>query len=167
MNLFLIRITIQTISIEVAEMTLKDFEQFIEDKIIKRGFDYYKNEDVRKVEKVSENEFSAVVFGSRIYTVYVKLNGNEILEYECDCPYDYGNTCKHAVAVFYKLRAKDFTDSAEKLKNILSNLETDTLRKFVTNLLKKDRKFRNEFLREFDEDFEEDEFEDEFDEDYY
>lgn len=148
-------------------MTLKDFEQFIEDKIIKRGFDYYKNEDVRKVEKVSENEFSAVVFGSRIYTVYVKLNGNEILEYECDCPYDYGNTCKHAVAVFYKLRAKDFTDSAEKLKNILSNLETDTLRKFVTNLLKKDRKFRNEFLREFDEDFEEDEFEDEFDEDYY
>jgi hypothetical protein len=58
-------------------------------------------------------------------------------------------------------------DSADKLKEILDNLHPDTLRKFVTNLLKKDRKFRNEFLREFDEDFEEDEFEDEFDEDYY
>ena len=148
-------------------MTLKDFEQFVEGKIVQRGFDYYENEDVRKVEKVSGNEFSAVVFGSRIYSVYVKLNGNEILEYECDCPYDWGDTCKHAVAVFYKLRAKDFTDSAEKLKNIFGNLHDDALRNFVQNLLKKDRKFRNEFLREFDEDFEEDEFEDEFDEDYY
>ena len=149
------------------QMNLKDFEKFVEDKIIKRGLDYFKNDDVRKVEKVSENEFSAVVTGSEIYTVYVKLNGETIVEYECDCPYDHGNTCKHAVAVFYKLRAKDFTDSAEKLKTILDNLHSDALRKFMTNLLKKDRKFRNEFLREFDEDFEEDEFEDEFDEDYY
>lgn len=148
-------------------MNLQNFEQFVEDKIVSRGLDYFKNSDVRKVEKVSENEFSAVVTGSDIYTVYVKLDGNDILEYECDCPYDWGDTCKHAVAVFYKLRTKDFTDSAEKLKEILDNLHADALRKFVTNLLKKDRQFRNEFLREFDEDFEEDEFEGELDEDYY
>jgi uncharacterized Zn finger protein len=148
-------------------MNLKDFEKFVEDKIVSRGFEYFKHDEVRKVEKVSENEFSAVVTGTSHYTVYVKLNGETIVEYECDCPYDYGNTCKHAVAVFYKLRAKDFIDSSTNLKEILDNLHTDALRKFVTNLLKKDRKFRNEFLREFDEDFEEDEFEDEFDEDYY
>ena len=148
-------------------MNLTDFEKFVEDKIVSRGFEYFKHNEVRKVEKVSENEFSAVVSGTNLYTVYVKLNGNEIVEYECDCPYDFGNTCKHAVAIFYKLRAKDFTDSAEKLKAIFDNLHNDALRKFVTALLKKDRKFRNEFLREFDENFEEDEFEDEFDEDYY
>jgi uncharacterized Zn finger protein len=148
-------------------MNLQTFEQFVEAKIIERGFDYFRNGDVRRVEKVSENEYSAVVFGSEIYTVYVKLNGNEIVEYECDCPYDWGDTCKHAVAVFYKLRAQDFTDSAGKFNAILDNLHTDALRRFVTNLLKKDRKFRNEFLREFDENFEDDDFEDEFDEDYY
>jgi uncharacterized Zn finger protein len=148
-------------------MNLQNFEKFVESKIIERGFDYYQNGDVRKVEKVFDNEFSAVVFGSQIYTVYVKLNGNEIVKYECDCPYDYGDTCKHAVAVFYRLRAKDFIDSAEKLKELMENLHPDALRAFVRNLLKKDRKFRNEFLREFDKDFEDDEFEDEFDEDYY
>ena len=148
-------------------MNLKDFEKFVEDKIVSRGKGLFKDGDVRKVEKVSENEFSAAVAGTNLYTVYVKLNGETIVEYECDCPYDHGNTCKHAVAVFYKLRAKDFTDSAEKLKELLENLHNDALRKFITNLLKKDRKFRIEFLREFDEDFEEDEFEDEFDEDYY
>jgi len=148
-------------------MNLKDFEKFVEAKIVSRGYEYFKHDEVRKLEKVSEHEFSAVVLGSEIYTVYVKLNDETIVEYECDCPYDYGDTCKHAVAVFYKLRAKDFTDSAEKLKGILDNLHHDSLRAFVRNLLKKDRKFRHEFLREFDEDFEEDEFEEEFDGDYY
>lgn len=148
-------------------MNLKDFEKFVEDKIVSRGYEYFKHDEVRKVEKVSENEFSAVVAGTSLYTVYVKLNGETIVEYECDCPYDYGNTCKHTVAVFYKLRAKDFTDSAEKFETILENVNDFALRAFVRNLLKKDRIFRNEFFCTFDEDFEEDEFEDEFDEDYY
>ncbi|NJM52762.1 MAG: hypothetical protein HC846_04830 [Blastocatellia bacterium] len=148
-------------------MNLQNFEQFVEDKIVSRGYEYFKHDEVKKVEKVSENEFSAVVTGSEIYTVYVKLNGNEILEYECDCPYDYGNTCKHAVAVFYKLRAKDFTDSAAKFEAVLASVNDFALRVFVRNLLKKDRKFRSEFFRTFDESFEEDGFEDEFDEDYY
>ena len=148
-------------------MNLQNFEQFVEPKIVERGLDYYENEDVRKVEKVSENEFSAVVFGSEIYTVYVKLNGNEIIEYECDCPYDWGDTCKHAVAVFYKLRAKDFTNSATKFETVLASVNDFALRAFVRKLLKTDRKFRNEFFRTFDEDFAEDEFEDEFDEHYY
>ena len=148
-------------------MNLKEFEQFVEPKIVERGFDYYENEDVRKVEKVSENEFSAVVFGSKIYTVYVKLNGNEIIEYECDCPYDWGDTCKHAVAVFYKLRAKDFTDSAAKFEKVLANVNDFALRALVRKLLKTDRKFCNKFLQEFDESFTDDGFDDEFDEHYY
>lgn len=148
-------------------MTLNDFEKFVEDKIVLRGFSYYENGDVKKLEKVSENEFSALVFGSEIYTVYVKLDGETIIEYECDCPYDWGDTCKHAVAVFFRLRAKDFTDSTEKFETVMNSVNDEALRIFFTNLLKKDRKFRKEFFRTFDKDFEEDEDEDEFDEDYY
>ena len=81
--------------------------------------------------------------------------------------FDWGDTCKHAVAVFYKLRAKDFTDSAAKFENVLASVNDFALRAFVRKLLKTDRKFRNEFFRTFDEDFAEDEFEDEFDEHYY
>lgn len=148
-------------------MNLKDFEKFVEDKVIRRGLDYFKNGDVRKVEKVSDNEYSATIVGSNIYTIFVKLDGEKIAEYECDCPYDYGDTCKHAIAVFYKLRAKDFTDSAVKFKAILESVNDAALRVFVNNLLKKDRRFRNEFFRTFDQDFEEDEDEEFFDEDYY
>lgn len=147
-------------------MTLDNFEQFVEPKIIGRGFEYFKDGEVVQLEKVGENEFSALVFGTEKYDIFVKLSGREISEYECNCPYDYGDTCKHAVAVFYKLRKNDFTDLAEKLREISDSLDNDALRRFVNDLLKKDRKFRQEFLRTFDKDFEEedDEF---FDEDYY
>jgi uncharacterized Zn finger protein len=147
-------------------MNLKNFESEVEQKIVGRGLSYYKGGDVKRLEKVSENEFSAVIFGSEKYSVYVKLNGENIVEHECDCPYDFGDVCKHEVAVFYAIRGKDFVDSSGKLKSLLENLHESALRKFVANLLVKDQSFRREFLREFDEDFEEDE-EDEFDEDYY
>lgn len=147
-------------------MTLTNFEIEVEQKIVGRGLDYYKNGDIGKLEKVGENEFSAVVFGTEKYSVYVKTNGTTIIAHECDCPYDYGDVCKHKVAVFYAIRHGNFSDTGDKLTALLESLHDSALRRFVSNLLKKDRRFRQEFLREFDEDFEEDD-EDEFDEDYY
>jgi uncharacterized Zn finger protein len=147
-------------------MNLKNFEIEVESKIVGRGLSYYKDGEVKKLEKVSENEFSAVVFGTEKYSIYVKLNSETIVEHECDCPYDYGNVCKHKVAVFYAIRSNNFVDSSGKLKSLLENLHESALRKFITNLLVKDQSFRREFLREFEEGFEEDE-DDEFEDDYY
>ena len=147
-------------------MNLENFESEVERKIVERGLNYYKSGDVKRLEKVSENEFSAVVFGTEKYSIFVKLNGETIVEHECDCPYDYGNVCKHKVAVFCAIRSGNFSDTSDKLNSLLKNLHESALRRFVSNLLKKDVGFRREFLREFDEDFEEED-EDEFDEDYY
>lgn len=147
------------------QMTLTNFEGLVEAKIVERGYDYYKRGRVAKVEKVGEGEFSAVAFGNDDYEVYVKTNGESIVEYECNCPYDWGNTCKHVVAVLYKIRYGNFTsNSGERFQTILKELSAKGLRNFVSNLLKKDRNFRRKFLREFDESFEDEE---EFEEDYY
>ena len=148
-------------------MKLKSFETEVERKIVERGFEYHKSGDVKKLEKVGETEFSATVFGTEKYSVYVKINGDAIVEHECDCPYDYGDVCKHKIAVFYQIRSGNFSDASYKLTSLLENIHESTLRRFVSNLLKKDQNFRREFLREFDEDFEEDDEDDEFDEDYY
>ncbi|MGI8786389.1 MAG: SWIM zinc finger family protein [Pyrinomonadaceae bacterium] len=148
-------------------MNLNNFETEVEGKIVERGLNYYRGGDVKKLEKVGANEFSAIVFGSEKYTVYVKLNGETIVEHECDCPYDYGDVCKHEIAVFYSIRNGKFDDINDKLNALLENLHEAALRKYISNLLKKDAKFRREFLREFDEDFDEGDDEDFFDEDYY
>ena len=147
-------------------LTLDNFEQSVESKIVERGLNYFKGGDVARLEKVADGEFSALVLGSDRYEVFIKLDGKTISKHECDCPYDYGDVCKHKIAVFYAIRRGDFSDTGDKLNSLLENLHDSALRRFVSNLLKKDRNFRQEFLREFDEDFEEDD-EDEFDEDYY
>lgn len=149
------------------QMTLTNFEGLVEAKIVERGYDYYKRGRIQKVEQIGEGEFSAVAFGSDDYEVYVKIDGERIVEYECDCPYDWGDTCKHAVAVFYQIRYGNFTsDTGDKFNSILKDLPDKALRSFVLKLLKRDRSFRRKFLREFDEEFE-DEDDEFFDEDYY
>lgn len=147
-------------------LTLDNFEQAVESKIVERGLDYFKSGDVARLERVGDGEFSAVVLGSNRYEIFVRLDGKTISEHECDCPYDWGDVCKHRVAVFYQIRSGNFSDTGDKLNSLLENLHDSALRRFVSNLLKKDRSFRQEFLREFDEDFEEDDEED-FEEDYY
>jgi len=148
-------------------LTLDNFEQSVESKIVERGLNYFKGGDVARLEKVADGEFSALVLGSDRYEVFVKLDGKTISEHECDCPYDYGDVCKHKVAVFYTIRNGNFTDTSDKLNSLLANLHESALRRFVSNLFKKDSQFRREFLREFDEDFEDEDEDDEFDEDYY
>ncbi len=139
---------------------LKNFETFVDAKIVERGYGYFKDDSIPKVEKVGEGEFNAVVFGTFKYDVYVKIVDEIITEHNCSCPYDWGDICKHEVAVFYKLRNRNFINIGDKIKLLLDNLHDDALRRFVSSLIKEDRKFRQNFLREFDEDFEEDEEED-------
>jgi uncharacterized Zn finger protein len=151
------------------DMTLSDFERFIDEKVVERGLSYIENGQISQVEKIGEEEFSAAAFGSSVYDVYVRIDGRRIVEHSCTCPYDWGHTCKHEVAVFYKIRNGDFVDTGEKLERILDSLSENDLRRFVFDLAKKDRRFRRNFLREFDEDYIELEDDDyrEFDEDYY
>jgi len=147
-------------------LTLDNFEQSVESKIVERGLNYFKSGDIARLEKVGDGEFSAVVLGSDRYEVFVKLDGKMISAHTCDCPYDWGDVCKHKVAVFYAIRSGNFSDTGDRLNSLLENLHDSALRKFVSNLLKKDQSFRREFLREFDAEFMEDD-DDEFDEDYY
>ena len=147
------------------QMTLKNFEHLVDAKIAERGLNYANKGHIPKVEQIGAGEFSAVAYGSKDYDVYVRLDGETVSEHECACPYDWGDVCKHVVGVLYKIRSGGFSNTGDQTGEILNNLHADALRKFVSNLLKKDRKFRRTFLREFDEDFEEDE--DGFDEDYY
>jgi hypothetical protein len=59
---------------------------------------------VDNVEHNYPDTWTAEVEGSDLYTVEIKLNNGEIVSWECDCPYDYGDICKHVVAVLLYIR---------------------------------------------------------------
>lgn len=95
-------------------MKLNYFENDIERKIVVRGYEYYENNYVTSVKETEHNVFEAKVEGAELYTVEVELDEQaNIIDTQCDCPYDLGNYCKHQVAVFLTLREMKDNSSAE------------------------------------------------------
>lgn len=85
-------------------ITLDNFEHLVPFKIWQRGMDYYEDGAVSALEEISPGEWTATVEGTECYTVEISLNGDEVEAWECDCPYDMGDICKHIVAVVMAIR---------------------------------------------------------------
>lgn len=97
-----------------SKMNLLDFENHINETILARGWDYYRDDCIKSVKKKDKNYYTAVVAGTYNYNVTIGLGDEgDVLRLDCDCPYDLGPHCKHEVAVLYALREmlKDENDS--------------------------------------------------------
>ena len=144
------------------DLSLSNFEQQIDGTILKRGFDYFKKGYVTEVEDLGGGDFEATVEGSEIYTVHLHIKGDKVMEYDCDCPYDWGVVCKHVVAVLFYLQ-KDLLDldnltkvkasprkkkesETLQMEQILKHLTHDELRAFVRDMCATDKGFRHLFV---------------------
>ncbi|MGI1690030.1 SWIM zinc finger family protein [Thermoanaerobacter uzonensis] len=131
-------------------MTIYDFEDYIDEIILDRGYDYYVGGNIIDIYNPGKNEYIFKIQGNDDYEVIVKLDDNgEILYSECNCPYDYGPVCKHQVAAFYKLveifssqneasnvqkRAKEQQD----IKEVLDSLSKEELIDIIMDLIGED-----------------------------
>lgn len=97
------------------QIPLSQFEQYIDETILKRGLSYFKNGHVHEPEEISPGEYEAIVEGTEDYIVQLTLKNGIITEYVCDCPYDMGSVCKHVVAVIFHLQ-QDELDLNKKTK---------------------------------------------------
>lgn len=143
---------------------LNEFEQIIDETILKRGLSYFKNGYVTEFSEISEGEYEANVSGTEEYTVHLEVKNNTIVEHNCDCPYDMGPVCKHIVAsIFYlkqdelnlnqqnvslakKKKSKTVT---QQLKEVLDKVSHQNLKEFIQEQSKMDKQFRNLFLSSF------------------
>ncbi|MGB4407961.1 MAG: SWIM zinc finger family protein [Sphaerochaeta sp.] len=87
-------------------MNLDDFEDAIDSPVIlQRGHAYYRDKCVLSLEMTHTNHYEARVAGTQLYTVMLTLDDErEVEDIACTCPYDWGEYCKHEVAVLYALR---------------------------------------------------------------
>ena len=138
-------------------MNLNNFEEQIERKIIDRGFSYYENDYVEDFEQVDKGEFIAIVEGSESYSITINLDKNlEIIDHSCNCPYDWGEYCKHEVAVLFYIKDneeyKNKPDNTGKigiLKGEIEKYNHKELKKLIIDLSKRNGDFRNELLWHF------------------
>ena len=109
-------------------MEVQNLNKYFDDKILRRGFNYYKAKNVKKIYQ-SGNVYEAIVQESMEYQVTIDIS-NKDYKLSCTCP--YGNYCKHEAAVLYCLK----NDSLEVKKGCFK-AESDKLsplEKFQKNL---------------------------------
>lgn len=149
------------------KIPLNEFEQLIDERILKRGLSYFKGGAITDFAEVSNGEFEAIVSGTEEYIVQLEISNNTITEHNCDCPYDMGPVCKHVVAVIFHLqqdelelnmrssakyagnRKKKTKSVSQQVKELLKEISHKELIDFVQENSKKDKKFRNYFLASF------------------
>lgn len=143
------------------QIPLNQFEQLIDETILKRGLSYFKNNAVTNLSEISNGEYEDIVSGTENYTVCLKIKNGVITEHQCDCPYDMGAVCKHIVAaIFYLLQDElslDTISSPKSKRNkkspsvhsLLGKISPEDLSAFIVEYSKKDKNFRNFFMASF------------------
>ena len=140
-------------------LRLSDFEQQIDPTILRRGYEYFIIGSVTDVDDLGDGEYEATVEGSDIYTVSLHIEGDEVTEYDCDCPYDWGPVCKHVVAVLFHLR-KELQETPRKqtrskpkkeseaaqFERLLKQLTAEELKAFINDACAQDKSLRRLFI---------------------
>lgn len=126
----------------------------VEDKILERGRSYYESGMVQTLSCDASGNYTAKVQGSELtpYKVQVSINpqNGEVLSYECNCPYAFGDICKHLVAVFLAIRNGDCEKKpalpTSDLSQTIEALSVEELRNLVLAHAETDSAFQNEVL---------------------
>ena len=83
-----------------------NFEKLFDEKILKRGYNYYLEDSVHDVTR-NGNHYEGLVYGTEIYEVQIEIDDNgNVEDMDCDCPYAEENNCKHMVALLYYLESR-------------------------------------------------------------
>ena len=81
---------------------ISKFENEIDSRILERGLEYYLDDRIQREDPMGD-EYRFSVYGTDVYDVWLRIKGDEVVEYECDCPFDKGPVCKHVAACLYCL----------------------------------------------------------------
>lgn len=134
-------------------MNIKNFESIISKTILKRGLNYFRQGQVVSLLEYTNLKFQAEVEGTYNYSVTVNMNDKkEIIDSTCNCPFDWGNYCKHEAAVYYALR-EDLNNQDKKtkkenltLQQLLKTKNKEELIQLILEVSSKNNRVYTQFL---------------------
>ena len=137
-----------------------NFEKLFDEKILKRGYNYYLEDAVYDVTR-NGNHYEGLVYGTEIYEVQIEIDDNgNVEDMDCDCPYAEENNCKHMVALLYYLESDGKIESKKAIRNtdnydkILDKISENEIKEFVLEKIYENFDFQNEFRSHFVQYFE-------------
>lgn len=137
-----------------------NFEELFDEKILKRGYNYYLEDSVHEVTK-NGNNYEGLVYGTEIYEVQIEIDNNgNVKDMNCDCPHAEENNCKHMVALLYYLEHDGQVENKKKIRDtdnydkIIDKISENEIKEFVLERLYENYEFQNEFRSHFVQYFE-------------
>ena len=137
-----------------------NFEKLFDEKILKRGYNYYLEDAVHDVTR-NGNHYEGLVYGTEIYEVQIEIDDNgNVEDMDCDCPYAEENNCKHMVALLYylendgKIESKKIIRNKDNYDKILDKISENEIKEFVLEKIYENFDFQNEFRSHFVQYFE-------------
>ena len=137
-----------------------NFKELFDEKILKRGYNYYLEDSVHEVNK-NESCYEGLIYGTEIYEVQIEINNNgNVEDMNCDCPYAEENNCKHMAALLYYLENDGQVENKKKIRNtdnydkIIDRISEDEIKEFILERLYENYNFQNEFRSYFVQYFE-------------
>lgn len=88
----------------VVKVRMENFEMEMDSIILERGRAYFEQGHVEYIKKVDDTHYIVTVVGSDEYCVDIYIDKDGSISSSCDCPYDWGDYCKHEVAAFFAVR---------------------------------------------------------------
>ncbi|KZX16561.1 hypothetical protein MBCUT_07150 [Methanobrevibacter cuticularis] len=108
-------------------MKIKDLLNKVGGEIFSRGEDYYENDYISFLTyNPQKRSYYGEVEGSGFedYQVRIDLDEeNNVDFYDCNCPYDWSDTCKHLIAIFLAIKDGNYIESNEKDIESVKNIE--------------------------------------------
>ena len=137
-----------------------NFEELFDEKILKRGYNYYLEDSVHEVTK-NGNSYEGLVYGTEIYEVQIEIDNNgNVKDMNCDCPYAEENNCKHMAALLYYLEHDGQVENKKKIRDtdnydkIIDKISENEIKEFILERLYENYDFQNEFRSHFVQYFE-------------
>jgi len=143
-------------------LTLENFSLKIDPTIFNRGEKYFLQNRVQELIEVKDGVWKAIVDGSEVYEIEVKINSNGEIETICSCPYDFGHHCKHEVAMLLAIKAalnrrdeafplvmkiskktKKSRNKTAAIKKWLKESSKEELKEFMLKFCDSNREFKN------------------------
>ncbi len=145
--------------------TLVNFEEHIDETILGRGQHYFGGGRVIGLGVTDDSEWYALVDGTVPYRVTILKKPDGTLDWQCDCPYEYGPVCKHVVAALYAIRAAQSDEATpspgdsskrkkrkthdEQIREAIASLSYEELQDLVVELSGHDREISHMILTRY------------------
>lgn len=136
---------------------MRGWKELFQDHILARGEMYCCDGAVLELHK-TEQGYHAVVEGTEDYEVDIEIEGGQVHEMYCSCPYaEDGNNCKHMAAVLYMIEEEEeilteknrLDQQEEDLEKLIESIPEGELRSFLKKLARQDDGIRSMIMTRY------------------